>query len=189
MRVATSPMRCYEWPNGTSNVSGNKWHIIIAVTSDVMPLSYQNLFKITKPFNCIVILIAGIFPQASSNGAHDSQSDDSTSPCAVVFTSPLTSRLCSQLQELQELPTSPLRMWSSSKSISFYLPGLLDRELNPGPGGTKLMLYHWAIHTSLLYWMRVILKKCRSWIHSKIFNNRQVTAYKKWLGNFNLDQM
>ena len=27
--------------------------------------------------------------------------------CAVVFTSPLTSRLCSQLQELQELPTSP----------------------------------------------------------------------------------
>ena len=30
-------------------------------------------------------------------------------------TSPLTSRLCSQLQELQELPTSPLRMWSSSK--------------------------------------------------------------------------
>ena len=34
-------------------------------------------------------------------------------------------------------------MWSSSKkSISFYLPGLLDQELNPGPGGTKLMLYH-----------------------------------------------
>ena len=28
----------------------------------------------------------------------------------VVFTSPLTSRLCSQLQELQELPTCPLRM-------------------------------------------------------------------------------
>ena len=39
----------------------------------------------------------------------------------LVFTSPLTSRLCSQLQELQELPTSPLRMWSSSKKASAYL--------------------------------------------------------------------
>ena len=38
---------------------------------------------------------------------------------------------------------------AQKKSISFYLPGLLDRELNQGPGGTKLMLYHWAIHTSL----------------------------------------
>ena len=57
----------------------------------------------------IVILIAGIFPRASSKGAHGSHSDDSTYLaliCAVVFTSPLTSRLCSQLQELQELPTS-----------------------------------------------------------------------------------
>ena len=27
---------------------------------------------------CLVILIAGIFPRASSNGAHGSQSDDST---------------------------------------------------------------------------------------------------------------
>ena len=58
----------------------------------------------------LMILIAGIFPRASSKGAHGSQSDDSpylASICAVVFTSPLTSRLCSQLQELQELPTSP----------------------------------------------------------------------------------
>ena len=55
--------------------------------------------------------------------------------------------LFSQLQELQELPTSPHRVWSNSKIISFYLPWLLDRELSPGPGGTKLMLFHWTIHT------------------------------------------
>ena len=48
--------------------------------------------------------------------------------CAVVFTSPLTSRLCSQLQELQELPTSPPRMWSSSKKHQLIL------TLAPGPG-------------------------------------------------------
>ena len=42
----------------------------------------------------------------------------------------------------------------TQKSISPYLPGLLDRELNQGPGGTKLMLYHWAIHTS--YWKLMI---------------------------------
>ena len=48
--------------------------------------------------------------------------------CTVVFTSPLTSRLCSQLQELQELPTSPLRMWSSSKKHHLIL------TLAPGPG-------------------------------------------------------
>ena len=48
--------------------------------------------------------------------------------CAVVFTLPLTSRLCSQLQELQELPTSPLRMWSSSKKHQLIL------TLAPGPG-------------------------------------------------------
>ena len=48
--------------------------------------------------------------------------------CAVVFTSPLTSRLCSQKQELQELPTSPLRMWSSSKKHQLIL------TLAPGPG-------------------------------------------------------
>ena len=52
--------------------------------------------------------IAGIYPRASSKErAHSSQSDNSRYPCTVVFTSPLTSRLCSQLQELQELPTSP----------------------------------------------------------------------------------
>ena len=106
---------------------------------------------------CLLFSIAGICPWASSNGgAHGSQSDDSTylartwEICAVVFTSPLTSRLCSQLQELQELPTSSRRMWSSSKSISFYLPGLPDRELNPGPRVTKQMFYHWAIHTPLV---------------------------------------
>ena len=54
-----------------------------------------------------VILIAGMFTWASSKGAHGSQSDDRTYPCAVVFTSPLTNRLCSQLKELKELPASP----------------------------------------------------------------------------------
>ena len=50
----------------------------------------------------IVILITRIFPRASSKDAHGSQSNDSTYLaliCAVVFTSPLTSRLCSQIQE------------------------------------------------------------------------------------------
>ena len=90
-----------------------------------------------------------IFPRASSKGAHVSQSDVRTYPCAVVFTSPLTSGLCSKLQELQELLTSPLGIRSSLKSISLYLPLLLDRELNPGQGDTKLMLYHWDIRTPL----------------------------------------
>ena len=64
-------------------------------------------------------LCSRIYPQASSKeGPHGSQSNNSRYPCAVVFTSPLTGRLCSQLQELQELPTSPLRMWSSSKRAS-----------------------------------------------------------------------
>ena len=35
-----------------------------------------------------------------------------------------------------------IRVWSSRKSISFYLPGLLDQELNPSPGDTKPILYH-----------------------------------------------
>ena len=55
---------------------------------------------------CYVILITGIFPQASSKGASGFQSNESTYPSAVVFTSPMTRELCSQLQELQELPTS-----------------------------------------------------------------------------------
>ena len=56
---------------------------------------------------CYVILIAGIIPRASSKGARGSHSNDWAYPCAAVFTSPLTSRLCSQVQELQELPTPP----------------------------------------------------------------------------------
>ena len=91
---------------------------------------------------CYIILITGIFPQVSFKCAHCSQSDDITYLCAVVFTSPLTSRLCCQLQKIQELQPPLLRLWSSSKSISFYLPWLLDQELNPGPVGMKLMLYH-----------------------------------------------
>ena len=68
-----------------------------------------------------VILIAGIFPRASSKGAHGSQRDNRMYPCAVVFTSLLTSRLCSRLQELQVLPTSPLRMWSRSKTYPLFV--------------------------------------------------------------------
>ena len=107
----------------------------------------------------LLILNARIYPWASSKGGahgHGSQSDDSTylartwKICAVVFNSPLTSRLCSQLQELQELPTSPLRMCSSSKSINFYLPGLLDRELNPGPRVTMPMLFTTELSTHTL---------------------------------------
>ena len=97
----------------------------------------------------IVILIAGIFPRASFKGAHGPQSDDGTYPCAVVFNSPLTSRLCSQVQELPELPTSPKDVVQLKKSISFYSLRLLDWELNPGLGGMKLMLWHRAIHTSM----------------------------------------
>ena len=70
-------------------------------------LSYTKEYTITV-FTLLkyVILIAGLFPRVSSKGAHGSRRYDRTYPCAVVFTSPLTSRLCSQLQELQELPTS-----------------------------------------------------------------------------------
>ena len=100
----------------------------------------------------IVILIAGIFPRASSNGAHGSQSDDSTylvsdMRCSLYLT--LDQQVVFSVARITGVANLPLRMWSSSKkSISSYLPWLLDRELNPGPGGTKLMLYHWAIHTS-----------------------------------------
>ena len=90
------------------------------------------------PLNVIIILIAWIFPRASSKGAHGSQSDDSTylaKICAVVFTSPLTSRLCSQVQELQELPTSPLWMWSSSKKHQLLLTWAPGPGVEPGSKG------------------------------------------------------
>ena len=71
--------------------------------------------------NTLGILIAGILPRESSKeGAHGSQSDNRTCSCAVVFTSPLTSRLCSQLQKWQELPIPPLGMWSSSKNDMIF---------------------------------------------------------------------
>ena len=41
-----------------------------------------------------------------------------------------------------EVANLPLRMWSSSKSISFYLPELPDQVLNPDPKVTKPKLYH-----------------------------------------------
>ena len=86
----------------------------------------------------VIILIAGIFPRASSKGGHGSQSDDSTYLaliCAVVFTSPLTSKLSSQLQELQELPTSPLRVWSGSKKHQLLLTWAPGPEVEPGSRG------------------------------------------------------
>ena len=46
--------------------------------------------------------------------------------------------------------------------MRFYLPGLLDLELNPGPGGTKLMLYHCPIHTPQVYmghWKSPLLRE------------------------------
>ena len=100
--------------------------------------------KICRGRHLLVILIAGIFPRASFKKARASQSHDGTYPCAVIFTSPLTNGLFSQLQELLELPTSPTRMLSSSKSISScrsWCSWLLCRELNPCSGGAKLMLY------------------------------------------------
>ena len=102
------------------------WQFFLPLLRKICHVS--NLFTFPAKFRsfvCYLFLIAGIYPGASSKGgAHGSQSDDSTylartrEICAVVFTSPLTNRLCSQLQELQELPTSSLTMWSSSKSIS-----------------------------------------------------------------------
>ena len=43
--VATSPLRCYQWPKGTSNISGDKWHVTVAVTSGVMPLLHWYFFQ------------------------------------------------------------------------------------------------------------------------------------------------
>ena len=67
---------------------------------------------------CFVFWSLGYTLERAPKRVHGSQSDNSRCPCAVVFASPLTSRLCSQLQELQELPTSPLRMRSSSERAS-----------------------------------------------------------------------
>ena len=46
--VATSPRRCYEWPKGMSNISGDSWHVTVAVTSGVMPLLHRYFFKISQ---------------------------------------------------------------------------------------------------------------------------------------------
>ena len=49
----------------------------------------------------------------------------------------MTSRLCSQLQELKELPTSPLRMWSSSKKHQLLLTFAPGPGVEPGSRGHK----------------------------------------------------
>ena len=83
--------------------------------------------------------IAGIYPQASSKkGAHGPQSDNSRYLCAVVFTSPLTSRLCSQLQELQELPASPPGCGLAQKGHQLPLTWAPGPGVEPGSRGTKL---------------------------------------------------
>ena len=46
--VATSPLRCYKWLKGTSNFSGEEWHVTFTVTSGVMALSYQKFLKISQ---------------------------------------------------------------------------------------------------------------------------------------------
>ena len=100
--------------------------------------SYKTFQYPFIPAVLIAILITGIFPRAGcSKGAHGSQSDYSRYPCAVVFTSPLTSRLCFQLRELQELPTSPLRMWSSSKKHQLLLTWAPGPRVEPESRGHK----------------------------------------------------
>ena len=84
--------------------------------------------------------------------------------CAVVFTSPLTSRLCSQLQELQELPTSPLRMWSSSKKHQLILTLAPGPGVEPGSRGHEadaLPLSYPHIHVILTWILPFLLRKVR----------------------------
>ena len=134
-----------------------------------------------------VILIAGIFPRASSNGAHGSQSDDSIylvsdMRCSLY----LTSRLCSQLQELQELPTSPLRMWSSSKRHQLLLTWAPGPGVEPWSRGTKLMLYHWAIHTSLKAYVKCDVCGLHSWASSQIPRDGASVVFRKKEKTFNI---
>ena len=89
--------------------------------------------------------------------------------CAVVFTSPLTSRLCSQLQELQELSTSPLRMWSSSKKHQLIL------TLAPGPGVEPGSRGHEADALPLSY-PHILIKKL---ISSTVVEKRICLGYFK----------
>ena len=122
--------------------------------------------------------------RASSKDAHGSQSDDRTYPCAVVFTSPLTSRFCSQLQELQELPTSPLRMWSSSKEHQLLLtwdPGLGDEPGSKGheadalplsylhiPGWTRYMTFCFLVAGGFLV---ILIQRFCCFNPSRIISN------------------
>ena len=112
--LSTFITACISWP---FNVTGAGCKVVDCwwwIVRDGKIL-FQNSWKFKKS-GVLFALIAGIYPRASSKGgAHGSQSNYSTYPCAVVFTWPLTSRLCSQSQELLELPTSRLRIWSSSK--------------------------------------------------------------------------
>ena len=88
--------------------------------------------------------MAGIRPRESSRFAHGSQSDDSTylartwKICAVVLTSPLTSRLCSQLQELQELPTSLQECGLPQKEHQPLLNSASGPGVEPGSRGQEV---------------------------------------------------
>ena len=79
----------------------------------------------------VVILIAGIFPRASSNGAHGSQSDDSTylvsdMRCGLYLT--LDQQVVFSVARITGVANLPPRMWSSSKKHQLIL------TLAPGPG-------------------------------------------------------
>ena len=79
----------------------------------------------------IVILIAGIFPRASSSGAHGSQSNDSTylvsdMRCSLYLT--LDQQVVFSVARITGVANLPLRMWSSSKKHQLIL------SLAPGPG-------------------------------------------------------
>ena len=92
----------------------------------------------------------------------------------MVFTSPLTSRLCSQLQELQELPNLPLRMWSSSKKHQLLLTWASGPGVEPGSRGHKAnalpLSYPHTLNHPLI---------CKSSLDSRIILDLRIFLRKK----------
>ena len=78
---------------------------------------------------------------------HISRQDLGDRCCGLYLT--LDQQVVFSVARITVFANLPLRMWSSSKSTSFYLLGFPDWELNPGPRVMKPMLYHWTIHTPL----------------------------------------
>ena len=139
-----------------SQLQSMHWDIILVLLSFHVEknLSTDILsWKVCSKGVKVPFLIDGIYPKAScKGGAHDSQRGDSTylartwDTCAAAFTSPLDQQVVLSVARITGVAGLPLKMWSSSKSINFYLPWLPGQELKPGPRVTKLMLYLWAIH-------------------------------------------